>query len=110
MRNLELLADELQTLRNYVGKPIIISSGLRSFQHNLEVGGATHSQHLYGTAADFKAVGMTTLELANAIEHLIGIGQMKQGGLGIYDTWIHYDIRGEKARWDNRKKKAWTAS
>jgi hypothetical protein len=25
--------------------------------------------------------------------------------LGLYDTFVHYDIRGTKARWDYRKNK-----
>ena len=28
------------------------------------------------------------------------LGKMKQGGLGLYDTFVHYDVRGTKARWD----------
>jgi hypothetical protein len=24
---------------------------------------------------------------------------MKQGGLGTYSTWVHYDVRGTAARW-----------
>jgi hypothetical protein len=27
--------------------------------------------------------------------------------LGLYDTFVHYDIRGTKARWDYRKNKSW---
>jgi len=30
---------------------------------------------------------------------------MKQGGLGLYDSFVHYDVRGVKARWDFRKNK-----
>ena len=33
------------------------------------------------------------------IEKLIKEGKMKQGGIGIYKGFIHYDIRGTKARW-----------
>jgi len=29
---------------------------------------------------------------------------MKEGGLGLYNTFVHYDIRGTKARWDYTKK------
>jgi hypothetical protein len=25
---------------------------------------------------------------------------MLQGGLGLYDSFVHYDIRGTKARWN----------
>jgi uncharacterized protein YcbK (DUF882 family) len=50
-------------------------------------------------AADIKVKGLTPLEVYNAIEKLIADGKMKQGGLGLYRSWVHYDIRGVKARW-----------
>ncbi|WP_036384878.1 D-Ala-D-Ala carboxypeptidase family metallohydrolase [Muricauda sp. MAR_2010_75] len=106
MSNLERLASNLQALRNYVGKPVFVNSGLRSVEHNEAVGGVKDSRHLYGQAADIRVDGMTTQQLNDAIEHLVSIGEMEQGGLGIYDTWVHYDVRGVRARWDNRKKKA----
>ena len=34
------------------------------------------------------------------IEDLIDMGHMLQGGLGLYDTFVHYDIRKTKARWN----------
>jgi hypothetical protein len=30
---------------------------------------------------------------------LIEEGKMKQGGLGLYSSFVHYDVRGTKARW-----------
>jgi hypothetical protein len=50
-------------------------------------------------AADIKVKGLTPLEIYNAIEKLIADGKMKQGGLGLYRSWIHYDFRGTKVRW-----------
>ena len=61
------------------------------------------SQHCLCKAADVKVKGYTPLEVYEAIEHLISIGKMKQGGLGKYNTFTHYDIRGVKARWDFRE-------
>ncbi len=105
MENVKKLADNLQKLRSYTGKLVMVTSGVRSIEHNQEVGGVPNSRHLYGQAADIKVEGMTTEQVANAIEQLIASNVMVQGGLGIYDTWVHYDVRGTKARWDNRKKK-----
>jgi hypothetical protein len=42
---------------------------------------------------------MTPKEVALVIEGLIEQGKIKQGGIGIYPSWVHYDIRGTKARW-----------
>lgn len=97
--NIIELAKNLQVLRDEVNKPISITSGYRSPEHNAKVKGAKNSQHIKGTAADIKVKGMTPKEVALVIEGLIESGKMKQGGIGIYRTWVHYDIRGKKARW-----------
>lgn len=54
--NLRRLANLLEVVRSYlVGAPITISSGFRNAQVNAAVGGASHSAHLDGRAADFIA-------------------------------------------------------
>lgn len=100
--NVVKLACNLQRLRDYFGKPIIINSGYRSPNHNANVGGAKNSQHVLGKAADIRINGINPIEIYNAIEYLISKGEMLQGGLGIYNTFLHYDIRQGKARWDER--------
>lgn len=102
--NVAKLACNLQRLRDAIGKPILINSGYRSPSHNAKVGGSPNSQHLLGKAADIRVIGMNTGELALEINKLITAGEMMQGGLGIYDTFVHYDIRKKKARWDFRKR------
>jgi len=97
--NILQLAKNLQVLRDAVGKSISITSGYRSPQHNKKIGGAKDSQHVKGMAADIKVTGMTPKEVALVIEGLIEQGKMKQGGIGIYPSWVHYDVRGTKARW-----------
>ena len=99
LRNLIDLAKNLQVLRDEVRKPIKITSGYRPAELNAKVGGATKSRHITGQAADFKIEGYTPKQVAAIIEKLIAEGKMKQGGLGIYSTWVHYDTRGTAARW-----------
>ena len=99
MRNLIELAKNLQVLRDEVKKPIKITSGYRPAELNAKVGGATKSRHIIGQAADFKIEGYTPKQVADIIEKLIAAGKMKQGGLGTYSTWVHYDVRGTAARW-----------
>lgn len=101
--NLNSLAFNLQVLREHLNRPIHILSGYRTQAYNKKVGGATHSQHLIARAADIQVKGITPYSLAMIIEELIRDEFMKQGGLGLYDTFVHYDIRGFKARWDYRK-------
>lgn len=101
--NVQKLANQLQVLRDLVGKPISINSGYRSPSHNKKVGGASNSQHLSGKASDITIEGMTPKQVYDAIEKLISEGDMLQGGLGLYNTFVHYDYRLKKARWDFRK-------
>jgi uncharacterized protein YcbK (DUF882 family) len=105
LKNIVELAKNLQVIRNEVKLPVSIASGYRSPEHNAKVKGARNSQHLIGTAADIKVQGMSPLSVSRVIERLIQEGKIKEGGIGIYNTWVHYDIRGTKARWDNRKIK-----
>jgi len=50
LQNIKELANNLQVLRNHLGKSISINSGYRSPSHNKKIGGAKASQHLLGTA------------------------------------------------------------
>jgi uncharacterized protein YcbK (DUF882 family) len=99
LKNLTELAKNLEVLRKHLGQPIRITSGFRSKEHNKKIGGALNSFHVLGMAADIKVAKMKPEEVAKAIELLIKDGKIKEGGLGIYRTWIHYDIRGTKSRW-----------
>ena len=100
LKNIQALANNLQVLRDEVKKPIKITSGYRSPEHNAKVGGVKSSKHITGEAADFKIEGMTPKQVAAVIEKLIAAGKVEQGGIGIYSTWVHYDHRNTKARWN----------
>lgn len=49
----ELCKNVLQPLRNYLGVPMIITSGYRCAALNKRIGGVVNSQHVLGQAADF---------------------------------------------------------
>ncbi|TVT10424.1 muramoyltetrapeptide carboxypeptidase [Amycolatopsis bartoniae] len=50
---------KLEALRLKLGNtPITVNSGFRSIAHNADVGGASDSMHLYGTAADLDVPGV----------------------------------------------------
>jgi len=101
--NMVELAKNLQVLRDELGKPVRINSAYRTPKYNKKVGGASKSQHLLCKAADIVVAGVTPLEVAETIERLIKEKKMMQGGIGIYNTFTHYDIRGVKARWNFTK-------
>ena len=99
LENIKELAKNMQVLRDHIGKPIQITSGYRSPDHNKKIGGAKASKHCLGMACDFKIKGLTPATIIKDIEVLIMCDKIKQGGIGIYPTWVHYDIRNIKARW-----------
>jgi zinc D-Ala-D-Ala carboxypeptidase len=51
---------KLEALRKKLGDtPITVNSGFRSIQHNADIGGASDSMHMYGTAADLDVPGVS---------------------------------------------------
>lgn len=83
-------------IRERIGKPIGVNSGLRCREHNSNVGGAYNSQHLYGTAADLGCPnGVTPEKMASIAQEIMG----DTGGIGIYSWGIHIDTRKAVARW-----------
>jgi len=99
--NIRITAENLQVLRDYIEEPININSAYRSVQHNKRIGGTPKSQHVKGLAVDIRVNGYTTKKLYKLINKLIHNGTLKKGGLGLYKGFVHYDIRGYNARWDN---------
>lgn len=90
------LVDILQKVRDHFGKAVTITSAFRTASHNKKVGGATYSQHLYGTAADIKVSGVTASAVADFAEILMP----STGGVGRYSTFTHVDVRSIKSRWN----------
>lgn len=98
--NVKELAENLQVFRDFIQQPVHVLSGYRTETHNKEVGGKKKtSQHLTAKAADITVKTHSPRQISAIIEHLIMSGKMKQGGLGVYPGFVHYDIRGTKARW-----------
>ena len=89
------LVNVLQKIRTRFGVPVTITSAYRTPTHNKSVGGTTYSQHLYGMAADIKVKGVTPEKVAACAEKLLS----SKGGIGIYDTFTHIDVRSAKSRW-----------
>jgi len=98
--NIQKLANQLQYVRDYLDLPINLTNAYRCPTHNKAVGGVKNSQHVLGKAADIKIEGLTPQEVAVILDRLTTDGEILQGGIGIYSTFTHYDIRGKKARWN----------
>lgn len=90
------LVSVLQKVRTHFGNAVTITSAYRTPGKNKAVGGQVYSQHLYGRAADIKVNGVTPKTVAEYVEKLMP----KSGGIGIYKTFVHVDVRSTKARWN----------
>jgi hypothetical protein len=100
--NVQLLAENLQVLRDYVQEPIRVISGYRTKKYNTRINGARRSQHMLAKAGDIKIKSMKPREVHELILKLIREGKMMAGGVGIYRTFVHYDVRGYNARWTGK--------
>lgn len=65
--NLNILGILLQDIRDIIGKPMTISSGVRCPELNKKVGGTADSRHQRGLAADIQVSGMRAAEVFDAI-------------------------------------------
>lgn len=88
----------MQYLRDQTGSKITITSGNRCDKHNTHIGGSHGSQHCYSKAADFRVEDHTPGEIYDLINNWFP----DQLGLGVYDNWVHVDVREGMARWDKR--------
>lgn len=91
----------LNAIRGDYGKPIRVSSGYRSPEHNEDVNGVDGSFHTKGLAADLHDLH----DDPRGIRELWEIAERLNpaGGVGLYDWGVHVDCRGYRARWDGRR-------
>jgi uncharacterized protein YcbK (DUF882 family) len=88
------LAHTFENIRKLCSnQPLIIHSSYRTPTWNAKVGGAKSSQHLFGKALDIQPTKMTVIAMHRILlRHATALGL---GGLGLYNTFIHIDIRDE---------------
>ena len=86
------LLEICSAVREFLGVPVIINSGCRCKEHNAEVGGASHSQHLLGRAAD--------LRVKNPAEVYSFLCDTFPGRYGFiqYPSFVHVDSRDKAYR------------
>jgi len=86
--------DKLQTLRNRLGKPLILRSAYRSPEHNRAVDGAPRSKHMDGTAFDIAMANHdpAAFEAAARAVGFLGFGTYPRSG------FIHIDL-GPARQW-----------
>ena len=89
------LMQVLNDLRNHFGQPITINSGFRCPSHNKAIGGSPISQHMYGKAADIVVKNINPI----AVFGYLVTSYPDRYGFGVYDNFIHVDVREKPARW-----------
>lgn len=89
--------DKLQSLRDRLGKPLIVRSAYRSPEHNRAVGGATRSKHMDGAAFDIAMANHdpVAFEAAAGAVGFLGFGFYPRSG------FIHVDL-GPARQWGER--------
>src|SRR5262245_35079623 len=96
VQNLKVVANQLELVRSLLGNtPIYISSGYRCPELNTAVGGADHSAHMSGFAADFTSPPPTAYEICLIIaESTIKFDQL------IYEyDWVHFGLSSDPDTW-----------
>lgn len=99
--NFVKLGPKFERVRSLVGGPLVISKGgaFRCPRYNKSIGGARYSRHMYGDALDCHSMTKQPEVIYHAAEKVPGLN-----GIGIYDTFCHFDQRTTTARWDERTK------
>ena len=87
-----VLAQMCETIRDSIGVPLIVNSGVRCEKHNAKVGGVKGSYHTQGKAVDLSCT-LGARKLFEAIRNLYDAGKLP--GLEyclLYPTFVHIDI------------------
>ena len=94
---LTLIIECLQPIRNFIDKPMIISSGYRSPRLNGHplINGAQNSQHVTGQAVDFTIKGMTPKQIIEMIKRSgVEFDQL----INEHNIWVHVSYNKGKNR------------
>ena len=86
---LEQVCEQLQILRDYIARPVIVTSGFRCPELNAACRGAKHSAHTQGRAADFTVKDF----------------QDPAGLMGIY-RWCADNLKGAQLIFEHPKPEA----
>ena len=97
----QALINALDQLREIWGQPIIIASGYRCPSHNSSVGGAIHSQHILGRAADL-ADHDGSLE-SFISEEMLGQLCVSREEQDKTPGWVHLDVFKRGGSWSTFK-------
>lgn len=95
LANLHRLCTVLESVRQLVDKPVLVSSGYRSHALNSAIGGSLGSAHIQGLAADINVPGLTAATLAQRVaDSPLMFDQL----ILEYDQWVHLGLSSTRER------------
>jgi hypothetical protein len=93
------MAQKMDIVREFIGKPCIVTSWLRPVEYNIKIGGSKNSKHVKGIATDFVVKDMDCELVRQAL-----LPKLKEWNLRMEDNahinggnWIHLDMG--KVKW-----------
>ena len=101
-KNFRKLAENLQAIRDFLGKPVIVTSGIRSQNINNSLQGSSKtSQHLFGEACDFIVKDLDSSGLDDLFNKIINLelvlpnacSQIIRESNGKGSEWIHMGLK-----------------
>jgi uncharacterized protein YcbK (DUF882 family) len=104
-KSLEYLCRQyLEPLRRKYGS-VRINSGFRTKAYNAKIGGASKSYHIYtdhdgnDQAADVHCQQGSPRDWHRTLNAIRTAKRNGRGGLGLYDSFVHVDLRDYKSDW-----------
>lgn len=92
--NLRSLFAQMETVREFFGKPIVVHVAYRPQKYNALVGGAKDSAHMAGLAVDFHVMG---LNCDQARDMILKNHKLDEWGMRMENNpgsdWIHLDLK-----------------
>lgn len=88
------LVQMLQELRNFMNRPLRITSGARCTLHNSQVGGSINSSHVVNKAADIECTNVA--DAYDLLRVILKHGLFNRVGLYHDQDCIHVDVDANK--------------
>lgn len=92
-----LLGVVLDSFRDFLGYPIVVTSSYRDIEHNKRVGGVSTSQHLVGQAIDFTCYKIPPKQMIKEFKNFCQSSPLANylGQVIFYNSFIHIGLRTE---------------
>lgn len=100
---LSKVANQLQTIRDFVNVPLVITCGFRPIEWDKNRGRSGKSTHCKGQAADFFSHSIPLKELFDMTKKIFpyhGVAMNKTQHFIHFDTYIPSIQRGQGRRWE----------